>query len=72
MWFYFLIILCHFRSHSSKDIKFKILLEFIKPNYVHIMKDGNIVKTGDYSLAQKIEKDGYDSINEVKEEDNNA
>ncbi|MBR4618792.1 MAG: Fe-S cluster assembly ATPase SufC [Bacilli bacterium] len=48
------------------------ILEFIKPNYVHIMKDGNIVKTGDYSLAQKIEKDGYDSINEVKEEDNNA
>ena len=48
------------------------ILEFIKPKYVHIMKDGNIVKTGDYSLANKIEKDGYNSINEVKEEKNYA
>ena len=35
------------------------ILEYIKPDYVHIISNGEIVKTGDYSLAKKIEKDGY-------------
>ena len=35
------------------------ILEFIKPNFVHMMKDGKLVLNGDYSLAQKIEKYGY-------------
>ncbi len=41
------------------------ILEYLKPDYVHIMSDGKIVKTGDLSLAQKIEKDGYHSINAI-------
>ncbi len=36
------------------------LLDYIKPHYIHIMKDGHIVKTGDASLAREIEKKGYD------------
>lgn len=36
------------------------ILEFIKPNFVHILHDGNIIKTGDYSLAEHIEKEGFD------------
>lgn len=35
------------------------ILEYIKPDYVHVMGDGHIIKTGDYSLALDIEKDGY-------------
>ena len=35
------------------------LLDFIKPNFVHIMRDGNIIRSGDKSLATEIEKSGY-------------
>jgi len=40
------------------------ILEYIKPNYVHIMMNGNIKKTGDMSLAKEIEKNGYSIISE--------
>lgn len=36
------------------------ILDYLKPQFVHMMKDGKIVLNGDYSLAQKIEKYGYD------------
>lgn len=36
------------------------LLDYIKPDYVHIMKDGHIIKSGDFSLVDLIEKYGYD------------
>lgn len=36
------------------------ILEYLKPDYVHILVDGRIVKTGDASLAEEIEKNGYD------------
>lgn len=36
------------------------LLNYIIPDYVHIMKDGHIVKTGDKTLVNTIEKYGYD------------
>ena len=39
------------------------LLKYIKPDYVHILNDGKIVLTGDYSLAKKIEKDGFNFDN---------
>lgn len=35
------------------------ILEYLKPDFVHIMSSGNIIKTGDYSLALDIEKNGY-------------
>ena len=38
------------------------ILDYIKPNYVHVMANGEIVKTGDYSLAKEIEKEGYEYI----------
>ena len=37
------------------------ILEYIKPDYVHVISGGKIVKTGDYSLAKQIEVDGYTS-----------
>ncbi|GMP92221.1 hypothetical protein CsSME_00042532 [Camellia sinensis var. sinensis] len=38
------------------------LLEFIKPNYVHIMENGRIVETGDVSVAKRVEKEGYKAM----------
>jgi len=35
------------------------LLEYLKPDYVHVVIDGNICETGDYELAKRIEEDGY-------------
>jgi Fe-S cluster assembly ATP-binding protein len=35
------------------------ILEYIKPDYVHVMRDGNIIKTGDAALANQLEKSGY-------------
>lgn len=38
------------------------LLEQVKPDFVHIMIDGAIQKTGDYKLALELEELGYESI----------
>ena len=42
------------------------LLNYIKPTHVHIISDGKIVKTGDYSLVKEIEKNGFKEINSKK------
>ncbi len=36
------------------------LLDYIVPDFVHVMHDGRIVKTGDKSLALELEAKGYD------------
>ena len=38
------------------------LLKMLNASYIHIMKDGNIIKTGDLSLAKEIENQGYKNI----------
>lgn len=38
------------------------LLDYIIPDFVHIMSDGKIVKTGGVTLAQDLEKYGYNQI----------
>ncbi|WIG82936.1 Fe-S cluster assembly ATPase SufC [Photobacterium damselae] len=35
------------------------ILDYIKPDYVHVMVDGKIVKSGDYRLAKELEEKGY-------------
>ena len=39
------------------------LLDYIKPDYVHVLKDGVIIKSGGSELAFELEKKGYESIN---------
>ena len=39
------------------------LLNYIVPDFVHILKDGKIVMSGDKSLAHKLEKEGYSFLN---------
>jgi Fe-S cluster assembly ATP-binding protein len=38
------------------------ILHYLKPDYVLVMMEGKIVKVGDYTLAQDIEKSGYEKI----------
>lgn len=36
------------------------LLDYIKPNFVHVMQNGKIIKTGSAELAIELEKKGYE------------
>ncbi|WP_130536931.1 Fe-S cluster assembly ATPase SufC [Thiomicrorhabdus indica] len=38
------------------------LLDYIKPDFVHVLYDGRIVESGTYDLALELEKTGYDAI----------
>ena len=35
------------------------ILNYVKPDFVHILVDGIIVKSGGKDLAEKVEKKGY-------------
>jgi Fe-S cluster assembly ATP-binding protein len=58
---------------KNKDNAFVIithyqrLLDYIVPDFVHVMYDGRIVKTGDKELAKELEAKGYDWIKEEVE-----
>ena len=62
------------RLHTSENATVVIthyqrLLDYIVPDYVHILYKGRIIYTGDKTLALKLEKEGYDwLINDYKEE----
>ncbi len=54
-----------FRSEDRSILvitHYQRLLNYIKPDYVHIMVDGRIVKTGKSSLALEVEETGYKSF----------
>jgi Fe-S cluster assembly ATP-binding protein len=38
------------------------LLDYIKPDFVHVLSKGKIVKSGDKSLALELESQGYDWV----------
>ena len=44
---------------------YKRLLEYIKPDFIHVMQDGQIVKTGDATLANLLEEKGYDWLKPI-------
>lgn len=52
-------------KNENRDVSIIIIthhpkiLEYLNPNYVHIINNGNIIKTGSYDLALEIEKEGY-------------
>ena len=39
------------------------LLNYIKPDFVHVLKNGKIIKSGNFELAIELEKKGYEGIN---------
>ena len=42
------------------------LLDYVIPDYVHVLSGGRIVKSGDKSLAHELERRGYDWVMEPK------
>ena len=62
-------------KEENKDVSVLIIthypriLEYIKPDYVHVMNNGKIEKTGGMDLAIETERSGYHSTNEVSSED---
>ena len=38
------------------------ILTYLKPDFVHILLEGKIVATGDYSLVEIVEKNGYNAF----------
>ena len=42
------------------------LLDYIKPDFVHVLVDGKIAKTGCSELAQELEKVGYEEMDMSK------
>ena len=43
------------------------LLDYIVPDFVHVLMDGKIVKTGGADLALELEEKGYDWIKQEQE-----
>ena len=43
-------------THNSK------LLEYLKPDFVHILMNGKIIKTGNWQLVNEINNNGYENI----------
>jgi Fe-S cluster assembly ATP-binding protein len=39
---------------------YKRLLDYVKPDYIHVMQDGKIIKTGNAELATELEQKGYE------------
>ena len=56
-------------SYKGKENSFLIithyqrLLNFIKPDYIHILSKGKIIKTGTSALGEELEKSGYAKFN---------
>lgn len=46
-------------THNSK------ILEYLKPDYVHILLDGKIVKTGDASLVEEVIDNGFAEYKDI-------
>lgn len=55
-------------SYKSEERSFllithyKRILNYVKPDFIHIMKDGKIAQTGDLSLADALEEKGYEAL----------
>lgn len=66
----------YLKKHKDASVlmitHYKRLLDYIKPDYVHIMNDGNIKCSGNYDLALRVEKEGYGKYTLKTEENSSA
>ncbi|WP_029935970.1 Fe-S cluster assembly ATPase SufC [Thiomicrospira pelophila] len=44
------------------------LLDYIKPDHVHVLYNGQIIKSGGFELAQELEEKGYDHLIQAYQE----
>ena len=52
---------CHTKENACLLIThYQRLLDYIVPDYVHVLANGRIVRTGDKSLARELEERGYE------------
>ena len=61
--------LIHLRDKNRSFLiitHYQRLLDYIKPDFVHVLVNGKIVKTGCSDLAQELEKDGYEGVSHSK------
>ena len=55
-------------SHKNKNNAFLIithyqrLLDYIKPDFIHVLSNGKIIKTGSSELGKELEKTGYENL----------
>ena len=57
----------HLRSPSKAVLlitHYQRMLDYVEPDYVHVLMDGRIVESGDGSLALHLEEHGYDWVRE--------
>jgi Fe-S cluster assembly ATP-binding protein len=40
------------------------ILDYIEPDYIHVLKDGKVIKTAGPELVAQLEENGYDAIEE--------
>ena len=53
----------HFKNENNAVLlitHYQRLLNYIQPDFVHVLADGKIIKTGDKTLALELEEKGYD------------
>ncbi|MFZ5376387.1 MAG: Fe-S cluster assembly ATPase SufC [Patescibacteria group bacterium] len=55
-----MVVITHYRR----------ILDFLHPNYVHVMVDGKIVETGGAELIDNIEKNGYEKYTKTIQDEN--
>ena len=61
------MLIAKLRSEKNAFIvitHYQRLLEYIVPDFVHVLYDGRIVKSGPKELALELEEKGYDWIKE--------
>lgn len=60
------------RNSTVLITHYERILEYIQPNFVHILYNGQIIKTGGQELAGRVEKEGYEKIIEEFEKTKEA
>jgi len=57
----------HIENSTLLITHYQRILDYITPDYVHIMIKGRIVESGDKSLALDVEKSGYDQFEKTRQ-----
>ncbi len=45
---------------------YRRILDYVRPQFVHVFIDGRIIKTGGFEIAEELEKNGYGSVEEAR------